>query len=92
MMPDPAAFPGATGAADEWQPARPARPPAASIGELPERDAALLGFVVEMYGVQLDQLAALLADWGEPAVGGQVSVGERRSPVLDSENPGRGLP
>jgi hypothetical protein len=29
-------------------------------------DAALLGFVATMYGVQLDQLAALLADGGEP--------------------------
>jgi hypothetical protein len=70
MTPDPAAFPGATGATGAtgaWQPARRARRPAASIGELPEGDAALLGFVVEMYGVQLDQLAALLADWGEPA-------------------------
>ena len=28
---------------------------------------ALLDFVAAMYGVQLDQLAALLADWGEPA-------------------------
>jgi hypothetical protein len=30
-------------------------------------DAALLGFVAAMYGVQLDQLAALLTDWGEPS-------------------------
>jgi hypothetical protein len=32
-------------------------------------DAALLDFVAAMHGVQLDQLAALLTDWGEPAGG-----------------------
>jgi len=33
----------------------------------PGMDAALLRFVADMYGVQLDQLAALLTNWGQPA-------------------------
>jgi len=57
MTPDPAALPPL--------PPRPARP--ASFGDLPETEVALLGYVAEMYGLQMDQLAALLRDWGEPA-------------------------
>jgi hypothetical protein len=41
--------------------------PAGDDGVLTEQDAEILGFIVEMYGVQVDQLAALLADRGEPA-------------------------
>jgi len=41
--------------------------PNAAFARLPQGDAALLRFVVEMYAVQLNQLAALLTDWGEPA-------------------------
>jgi hypothetical protein len=36
-------------------------------GSLTDLDTDALGFVAEMYAVQLDQLAALLADRGEPA-------------------------
>jgi hypothetical protein len=66
MTPSAAAVSGAAG---ERQPVGPARrrPPAARDWSLPGADAALLGFVAAMYGMQLDQLAALLADWGEPA-------------------------
>jgi hypothetical protein len=38
-----------------------------SGGALTEPDADVLAFVADMYAVQLDQLAALLADRGEPA-------------------------
>jgi len=41
--------------------------PAPSIWGLSEREAALLRYVAEMYALQLDQLAALLRNWGEPA-------------------------
>ena len=66
MTPNPGAFPGAT---DARQPGQPARqyPPAARDGNRQDADAALLEFVATMYGMQLDQLAALLADWGVPA-------------------------
>jgi hypothetical protein len=65
MTPNPGAFPGAT---DARQPGPPARqyPPAAWDGNRPGADAALLEFVATMYGMQLDQLAALLVDWGVP--------------------------
>jgi hypothetical protein len=42
-------------------------PPAAGDGGPILSDIEVLGFVAEMTAVQLDQLAALLADWGEPA-------------------------
>jgi hypothetical protein len=42
-------------------------PPAADDGFLDQADAEALGFVAEMSGVQLDQLAALLVNKGEPA-------------------------
>lgn len=41
--------------------------PAGDDEVLTQQDAEILSFVAEMYGVQLDQLAALLADRGEPA-------------------------
>jgi hypothetical protein len=77
MTPSAAAVSGATG---ERQPTGPARrhPPAARDWSLPRANAALLGFVAAMYGVQLDQLAALLADWGEPA---DSAVGRAREVV-----------
>lgn len=77
MTPNPAAFPGAT---DARQPGQPARRylPAASGGNRPGTDEALLGFVAAMYGVQLDQLAALLADLGVPAD----SAGDRAREVV----------
>ena len=40
-------------------------PPGAGEAIFSGLDSALLRFVAEMYAVQLDQLAALLADWGE---------------------------
>jgi hypothetical protein len=52
MTPNPGAIPGT---------------PAASSRNHPSADEALLRFVAAMYGVQLDQLATLLADWGVPA-------------------------
>jgi hypothetical protein len=42
-------------------------PQGAREWSLPRADAALLCFVAAMYGIQLDQLAALLVDLGEPA-------------------------
>jgi hypothetical protein len=77
MTPNPAAFPGAT---DARQPGQVAGhyPPAASGGNRPGTDEALLRFVAAMYGVQLDQLAALLADWGVPAG----SAGDRARGVV----------
>jgi hypothetical protein len=41
--------------------------PAASGGNLARLDAELLRFVAEMHGVQVDQLAALVADRAKPA-------------------------
>jgi hypothetical protein len=64
MVPSAGAFPGAADAG---------RLPAASGEILARPDADLLRFVAEMYGVQLDQLAALLADRGE-TVGEAVDV------------------
>jgi hypothetical protein len=47
--------------------ATPSRPSAVGDGILASSDVEVLGFVAEMSGVQLDQLAAFLADNGEPA-------------------------
>jgi len=63
MTPSDADFPGA---ADGQQPHGPVRRSLPTAGEwsLTESELALLGFVASMYGVQLDQLAALLTDCG----------------------------
>ncbi len=63
MMPSAAAFDDAM----DSGPPSPAHYPPPGEGILTGPDAALLGFVAQMYGVQLDQLAVLLADRGEPA-------------------------
>jgi hypothetical protein len=77
MTPDPDAFPGTT---DARQPGPPARhyAQAAWDGNRPGSDGALLEFVATMYGMQLDQMAALLADWGVPAD----SAGDRARAVV----------
>jgi hypothetical protein len=77
MTPNPAAFPGTP---DARQPGPPARhySPAASGGNRQNADGALLEFVATMYGMQLDQLAALLADWGVPGD----SAGDRARAVV----------
>jgi hypothetical protein len=53
-----AAFPGSNGAG---------RLPATGQGILSGLDAELLRFVAEMQGIQMNQLAVLLTDWGESA-------------------------
>jgi hypothetical protein len=64
MVPSAGAFPGAADAG---------RLPAAGQGILSGLDAEPLKFVTEMFAVQLDQFAALLADRGEP-VGETASI------------------
>jgi hypothetical protein len=53
-------------------------PPAAGGEGLTPKDVEALGFVAEMSGVQLDQLAVFLADRGEPA---ESAVGRAREMV-----------
>ena len=63
MMPNPAAFGDAR---DAGQPRWFVPQSQSGRGALSEPDAALLGFVAEMYAVQMDQLAVLLASPAEP--------------------------
>jgi hypothetical protein len=69
----------------------------AGKGILSRPDAALLGFVAEMYGVQLDQLAVLLASQGEPAGSAAARAGElvtrwRAAGLAESEQLSLGEP
>jgi hypothetical protein len=78
MTPSGDALPGP---ADGQQHQGPVRRPLPTVGGwgLTGAERALLGFVAEMYGVQLDQLAVLLTDCGVPAD----SAGDRASELLD---------
>ncbi len=61
--PSRAAIPGAPGARQLSR----YNPPTVSYGSLLKGDLVPLRYVAEMYALQIDQIATLLTDWGEPA-------------------------
>jgi hypothetical protein len=94
MMPNPGVF---SGDMDARQPRWPAGQAPSQKEVLSRPDQALLGFVAEMYAVQLDQLAVLLASQGEPTDSAAARAGElvarwRAAGLAESEKLSLGEP